>query len=319
MELFESTLGRMIYLFAFILAGYILVRFRIVKSDSAGVLSKLENTLFIPALVMGTLMESFTVDKINQAWKLLLFSLAIEAVVLPLAILSGRLLGHDRDERNTIAYGLAFSNFGFMGNAVVSAVFPAEYFSQYLIFTLVLWVIIYGWAVPAWLIPKDEEGAGKGRLKTLLNPMFVGALLGIVFGLTGLVGRLPQSVGSVFTSVIKTAGDCMSPVAMILTGMTVAAVDMKKALGAWNIYAVTFIRLAVFPLLGLGIFSLFPLPEVFVVCAVCALAMPLGLSPVVIPAGYGKDTSRAAAMTLVSHLASMISIPLLFLLLQKIA
>ncbi|MBQ1935066.1 MAG: AEC family transporter, partial [Clostridia bacterium] len=77
MELFESTLGRMIYLFAFILAGYLLARLRIVKPDSAGVLSKLENTLFIPALVMGTLMESFTMDKINQAWKLLLFSLAI--------------------------------------------------------------------------------------------------------------------------------------------------------------------------------------------------------------------------------------------------
>jgi hypothetical protein len=46
--------------------------------------------------------------------------------------------------------------------------------------------------------------------------------------------------------------------------------------------------------------------------------MPLGLSPVFIPAGYGKDTSKAAAMTLVSHLASMITIPLLFVLLQKI-
>ena len=317
MDLFGSTLGRMIYLFTFILAGYLLTRIKVVKPEAAGVLSKLENTLFIPALVMGTLMESFTLSKINQAWKLLLFSVAIEAVVLPLSIFAARFCSKDSYERNTIAYGLAFSNFGFMGNAVVSAVFP-EHFGDYLIFTLPLWVVIYGWAVPAWLIPKNEQRKGAGRLKNLFNPMFVGALLGIILGLTELHTQLPESVGSVFTSIVKTAGDCMSPVAMILTGITVASINLKKTLRAWNIYVVTLLRLVVFPLVGLGIFAFLPLPEVFVVCAVCTLSMPLGLSPVVIPAGYGKDTSSAAAMTLVSHLASMLTIPLLFILLQKI-
>lgn len=311
MELFIPTLNQMIYLFAFILIGYLLAHFGAVKPEAAGVLSKLENMLFIPALVMGTFMKNFTVGTLREAWKLLLFSLAIEAVVLPLSILCGRICSKDGDERNIIAYGLAFSNFGFMGNAVVNAVFP-QYFMEYVIFTLVLWVIIYSWAVPAWLIPKDgRQGMGQ-RIKNIFNPMFIGMILGIVISLTGL--QLPTSL----VSVIDTAGNCMSPIAMILTGITVASIDLKKAFRAWNIYVVTGLRLLVFPLVSLGIFALFPLPETFVVCAFCAMAMPLGLSPVVIPAGYGKDTSRAAAMVLVSHLTSMITIPLLFILLEKV-
>ena len=317
--LLSAALRQMLILGIFVGVGFVAAKARVLPTDANKTLSKLETYVFIPALVMGTLMESFTMDKINQAWKLLLFSLAIEVVVLPLSLLFARSCSKDNYDRNVIAYGLAFSNFGFMGNAVVSAVFPSDYFAQYLIFTLPLWVIIYGWAVPAWLIPKEENKSGiAGRLKTVFNPMFVGAIIGIVLGLTGLHTKLPESVGAVFTSIVKTTGDCMSPIAMILTGITVATIDMKKALRAWNIYAVTALRLIVFPLVGLGIFALLPLPEVFTVCAVCTLSMPLGLSPVVIPAGYGKDTSKAAAMTLVSHLASMITIPLLFVLLQKI-
>ena len=43
------------------------------------------------------------------------------------------------------------------------------------------------------------------------------------------------------------------------------------------------------------------------------IAMPLGLNTIVIPAGYGKDTSDAAGLALVSHLLSCITIPIIFL------
>jgi ABC-type Na+ efflux pump permease subunit len=54
-----------------------------------------------------------------------------------------------------------------------------------------------------------------------------------------------------------------------------------------------------------------PLPDTFFICAVCALAMPLGLNTVVVPAAYGMDTTDAAGMALVSHAASIITIPLI--------
>jgi predicted permease len=42
--------------------------------------------------------------------------------------------------------------------------------------------------------------------------------------------------------------------------------------------------------------------------------MPLGLNTIVIPAAYGKDTTAAAGMALISHTLAVISIPILFLL-----
>jgi hypothetical protein len=73
-----------------------------------------------------------------------------------------------------------------------------------------------------------------------------------------------------------------------------------------------------FPALILVFLLALPLERVFAVCAVCALSMPLGLNTIIIPAAYGKDTRVAAGMALVSHVLSCISIPLVFMLFEKI-
>jgi predicted permease len=305
MELFIPTLNQMIYLFAFILIGYLLARFGAVKSEAAGVLSKLENMLFIPALVMGTFMKNFSVDKIHDTWKLLAFSLAIEVVVLPLALWLGRIGAKDKYERNIAAYGLAFSNFGFMGNAVVSAVFP-DIFMEYVIFTLVFWVIIYGWAVPAWLIPTDGKPSIKQRIKNIMNPMFIGMLVGAALGLSQL--PIPGFVGNA----VDTLGSCMSPVAMLLTGMTIASIDLKAAFKNVPVYIASALRLVVIPVIAMGILWLVKAPLEPALCVACALAMPLGLSPIVVPGALGKDTSDAAGMALISHLLSCLTIPIVF-------
>ena len=47
-------------------------------------------------------------------------------------------------------------------------------------------------------------------------------------------------------------------------------------------------------------------------CVLTVLAMPLGLNSVVIPEAHGQDTSEASGMAIVSHLASALTIPLMF-------
>ena len=310
MTVFQSTLSQMAFLFSLIALGYLLVKARILDTSAASILSKLESWLFVPALVMGTFLTNFTVDVLSTAGRLILFSFAILVVILPLSILVPRLLTKDADKRNIYTYGLAFSNFGFMGNAVVKALYP-EIFFEYLIFVIPLWILIYLWGVPILLMPRDAEKGGlKGRLKNFVNPMFICMIVGMLIGLLGI--KLPNWT----LNVINTCGDCMSPVAMLLTGMTVAAIDLKKILKDVSIYAVTAVRLLLIPLAAILLLPLLPIPNLFFVCAVCSLAMPLGLNTVVIPAAYGKDTSTASGMALISHLLSCLTIPLIFFLMS---
>lgn len=328
MTLFLSTLNQMGVLGLYIAIGFIIARLGILPKESSKVLSRLENSVFLPALVLYTFLANFTVATLRDSWLPLLVSLCVEIVVIPIAIFIAKRASRDGFIQRMYTYGLCFSNFGFMGNAVVSALFP-EIYQHYVIFTLPLWTIIYIWGVPGLLIERESsdskptEGTGVQRLlfslKSFINPMFIALLIGAVIGVSGLGEILLEANGGkgIFvTQVIKVLGDCMSPIAMIMTGITFATLDFKKVLGTASLYVVTFLRLIVFPL-SLGGLALLiktyvaDIPDFVYISLVCSLAMPLGLNTVVIPAAYGKDTSIPAGMALVSHVLSIATIPLI--------
>lgn len=309
MTVFATTLNQISFLFGFIVIGYILMKLKILPDNAAAVLSKLENTVFIPALVMGTFIENFTVERIGTAWKLLSISFLIAFVAIPFAILVSKLVTKDKYIQRIYTYGLSFSNFGFMGNAVVSSLFP-EIFFEYLIFTLPLWMLIYLWGVPRLLLADAEKKQTfKESLKSFFNPMFIAMLIGIIIGLF----KIP--VPHFLKSVIDVSGDCMSPVAMLLTGVVVSSISLKKTFTNIRIYIISIVRLLVMPLIFIGIAPFLHMDETIYVCALCSLAMPLGLNTIVIPSALGKDTTVAAGMAVISHLLATLTIPLIFTLL----
>ena len=85
-----------------------------------------------------------------------------------------------------------------------------------------------------------------------------------------------------------------------------------------SIYIISLIRLLLIPGAAILVLSQVPLPYGLALCTVCSLAMPLGLNTIVIPNAYGKDTTVAAGMTVISHLMSCITIPLIFMLMMKV-
>ncbi|MBQ5911242.1 MAG: AEC family transporter [Clostridia bacterium] len=311
MGVFLSTLNQMGFLILLIAAGYILVKLNFVEESGAKILSKLENYLFIPALVLSTFITNFTVESFSTAWKYLLCGTVVVLISAVFAVYVSKLCTKDDYIRKIYTYGLSFANFGFMGNAVVAALFP-DVFMNYLIYVLPFWTLIYVWGVPYLLMPSGDKKNVLSGLKKLINPMFIAMLIGMVIGIFAI--PLPSFIGSAVSSL----GSCMSPVAMLLTGMTIAKINLKATFKNLSIYAVSAIRLVLMPLVAIVALMLLKLPYELSLCTVCALAMPLGLNTVVVPSAYGKDTSVAAGMALISHLLSLITIPVVFMLFQAL-
>ena len=157
------------------------------------------------------------------------------------------------------------------------------------------------------------------KIVTLALSMLL--IIGAVIGITGLgevLLSLNSGKGIFITEVIRVLGSCMSPIAMIMTGITFAFIDIKKVLRCGSIYFVTALRLLAYPIVFGGIAYLvsnylIEIPDTIYRCFIFSLAMPLGLNTIVIPAAYGKDTSVPAGMALVSHISSILTIPLIAL------
>ena len=313
MEIFTTTLSQMAFLFSLIIVGYLMAKLKVVQEDASGVLAKMENFVFIPALVLVTFIDKFTLKSLSTMWKPLVISMIVLGIAIPLAMLAALLLSRkDRYIRNIYTYGLCFSNFGFMGNAIVSQLYP-DYFFEYLIFTLPLWMGIYVWGAPSLLMSgSGQKMTFAQRCKSFWNPMFIAMVIGMIIGLSGV------AVPGWISATLNSASGCMSPVAMLLTGITVASTDLKKTFTNLKIYLISAVRLLVFPAIAFAALYFIPMQESTLICVVCSLAMPLGLNTIVIPSAYGKDTTEAAGMAIVSHLLSCLTIPVVLLVLSKI-
>lgn len=311
MEIILSTLNQLAFLFLMIGVGYLLSVTGVLDQRAAGVLSKLEITVLIPVLILLTFIEQFNLGTLKTAWQPFLWGGILLAVLVLPSMGLVRFCAKDRDLRNIYLYGLCFSNFSFMGNALISALYP-DCFFEYLIFSLPLWIAVFAWATPFLLMPRVERRSGKDWVKVFLNPLFISIPVGMLLGL--LEVPLPDFA---YQALDATASS-MSPVAMLLTGICVGAVDFKKTLRDKGFYFFSVFRLLIFPLAGLGILALVSLPVAVEIAIIIVLALPPGLNAIIIPAACGKDIREAAGMTILSHLFSCVTIPIMLFLYELI-
>lgn len=309
-NIFIPTLNQILFLLLLIFIGYILTKTKILPTNSAKVLSLLETYVFVPALVLSTFITSFSIQKLTTSWKFFLAGTIVIIILIFITYLIVPLFTKDNYIKKIYIYGLAFPNFGFMGIAIAGALFP-DIFLEYLMFVIPFYIAIYAWGIPNLLIPNDKKKTSyKDKLKSLLNPMFIAMIFGIILGIINIT--LPTFLATSIT----TLGNSMSPIAMLLTGITISKISLKGSLLNIKVYILSFFRLILIPLLFILSLRFININNEIKICIICSVSMPLGLNTIIIPAAYDLDTKEASSMALISHLLSVITIPLIFLLFE---
>ena len=320
---FIAALTPLSTLFICIGIGFLLTKVGILPTEGSKTISKLVVWVFAPALSFITMARYFTVDTIAFNAVNLILSCFVTALCVGIAIPLSRLLTkRGTYESNIYKYALAFGNCGYMGEPLVQAIFGDLGLSYYKIFALPIALTIYAWGIP--LLIKSEKKGRFGLIKKIMNPSTVATLIGMVVGLLGIGDSLPAFIGSTF----DTLKVCMGPSAMLLAGVAIAKYSVKNMLTNKKIYIATALRLVILPAVILSaLYACMSLLRVAfnmeisnsaIYLAFFAVATPLGLNTVVFPEAYGADPEPGAGMALVSHTLCVVTIPLLFTLVELI-
>lgn len=304
LKVFSTTLTQMLVMFSFIVIGYLLNKFKIVPNETTVVLSKLENYVLVPSLVLNNFMTNCTTQNISKKYPLIIYSVIVLIVALLIAQILALVFSKDSYQRNIYKYALTFGNFSFMGTAVIKSMYNDEMLFNYLMFILPLNLMVYTWGMVI-LIPKKT---GVNPLKNLINPVFIGIIIGALLGIFDISKYLPKF----FADTVSSASACMAPIAMILTGFIVANYDIKKLLLQGKVYIATALRLIVLPTIFVLGLKAFGADKTTLIVALMAYATPLGVNTIVFPAAYGGDTTSGASMALISHTIAVITMPLMF-------
>ena len=292
----ELTLEQIMVLFLFAMSGYILGKKGIVCSEQAGILSKLEVYIFLPCMTFKTFSTEFTISSIKEKYPLILLSVVILLLVCLFAVFLAKGFSKECYEQKVYTYSLIIPNFGYMGYALMEALFGSEMLLNMMIFALPVTAFTY--TVGFCMLTNERVTA-----KRLLQPTVIAIGLGALTGLTGL--RLPEAVS---VGVAKGAA-CVAPVSMILTGITLSTFSLKELLKEKRYYIVSIFRLIVIPCTIALALKLFGGKEEMLV-ALVLYAMPCGLNTIVFPKLVGEDCKIGAGLACISNVLACVTIPL---------
>lgn len=298
----EALLKQLLVLYIFIIAGFILGKWRKDMAGKSSLLSFITVNLLLPCKMFLNFSKNFTVTYLKTNYITIFISVSILCLLLLIGGLVGKLLSRkDQYGQKVYKYSVTVSNYAYFGYVLMENAFGEAALNNMMVFCLPFSLYCYTFGV-ALLMDK------KVSLKSLLTPTPIAIFLGIILGLTGI--KLP----AVITTVASNASAAMGPVTMLLVGLVLSGFTMRQILPNWQSWVFSVIKLVIAPAIVFGICKVLGLfvnlPASVYPTAVFVAAMPCGLNPVIYPRLLGKDCSMGAKLIPLTALLSVATIPL---------
>lgn len=315
-EIFVISIERIITFLFFCAAGYVLYAKDMVPKSSTETISKISLQVMIPLMLFNSLAQDCTIDKLGKYTMIFITGTVVLIVCWLISIPSTKLLGGNKIEQLTNTYSIVVPNAGFFGTPFVLALFGTEMVAKFCVFYLALPFYVYIIAINDW-DPNANTTGWKKVLSGFKNPALIGTLAGALYGLSGLP----------YPNLIKNIGDAASqsagPIAMMLTGMTVARMGISKCFSNKMAYTMTIIKLVITPLVMIPVAYLLGKytsmgMDIVVTMGIYA-ALPLGLNTIIFAEDYGQDGTYPTQTAVISTLGSMITMPICMMIIMKLA
>lgn len=303
MELSILLAEQIIALFLMVILGFLLVKIHLLKVDDSDVLSKLVVFVFSPCV----LIQSFTHTHFSiSTWSGLLLAIFGAAIVhviyIALSKLGERFLGLNNIEKASLIY----SNAGNLIIPLVSATLGDEwvfYSCAYIIVSTFLF-----WSHGKSVICEETKIELK---KVITNPNILAIILGLIFFLTGF--RLP----SILDSCTASLGNMIGPASMLVIGMVIAEMDLKRIFTNRRAYMVCFGRLVLYPLITIlvfcfsGILTLHEQASHILLVTLLAASAPCAANVTQIAQIYHKNAVYASSINVITVVFCMITMPIM--------
>ncbi len=302
-----ALVKKIISLFLILLVGALLVRLKILKPGDSKTLSLLTLYLITPCMILTSFQVTFSPDIRAGLLLALGASFVIQVLTILLTHLLKKPLRLDPVEMDSVAY----PNSANLVIPLVSAMLGPEWIIYSSPFTAVQLFLI--WSHGKAVLCGDR---GLDLKKVLTNINLIAVFLGIIILLTGF--SFPSPVQDAISSV----GSMVGPVSMLVTGIIIGGMDMKKLFSYKRVWLVALLRLIILPLPALmllkftGITSLAESGETILLVTLLASASPTAGMITQMSQVYGKDADYASAINVITTLLCIVSLPIMVALYQ---
>ncbi len=301
-------LEQMVVLFLLMGVGFYCYKKGIITDETSKKISAIVVNVANPAMILTGCMSD---EKIEGKELLMVAAIVviIYVVLMILATFMPRLLRVDKKSRGTYQNMTIFSNIGFMGFPVISALYGSGALLYASLFTIPFNILIYTYGIAALVPAAEDTEKRKIPLARIFN---VGVIACII---TMVVYLLKIPVPVFIKSTATHLSNLTAPLSMMVIGASMATMDLKKMFADVKLLIFSVIKLVIIPIVGVLIIRQFVDNEV--ICGVCMimLATPVGSMTAMLAQQYDGDYEMASRGVALTTVLSVITMPLVSMIL----
>ena len=227
-------------MFILLFFGYFLYKKKLLSDESTKQLSAITLTIVNPIVIFNSYMMDFNIELLKGLGISFVLAVAAHLVLIAASTAAVRKTGKNyMIERFAITY----SNCAFMGIPLIKSTFGDEgvfYLTGFItVFNLFMWT-------HGTLLMSGQKSSGIGETaknigKVMISPAILSIVLGMIFFFTGL--RLP----SVIQTPLDYIGSLNTPLAMIVSGATIAKAGLLRGFKNPRVYYIQLFKLILAP------------------------------------------------------------------------
>ena len=307
MELALITAQQVAVLFLLIGTGMVAVKTGVLKLENKQALSNLLVYIIVPAMVVNSYRMEFSAQILRNL--LAAFGMSVLSVLLGTAItllLTARKTG---SRMPIFRFACIFSNAAYMGFPLISALFGSEgllYASAYVtVFNILLWTLGYGLV-----------SGGSSVKEVARSLVHTPVLYAIVVGLGIYLLQIP--LPALITQPLELLAGVNTPLSMLITGMLIAAGDVRSIVTDKHIWKLASVRMLLIPAATLALFGVLGFHGTAAQVVALLECCPAAAITSVFAVQFGHDEHFAAGSVVLTTLLSIITLPLCALIITMV-
>lgn len=292
-----------ISLFTIIIVGIYCAKKKIITSQINKGLINILIQIALPCMILSSFI--FTYDDAIKTNVVKTFYYSIAAYIL-MILSSYLLLIPIKNEKKTILhFANVFVNTGYVGFPILYSIYGNEGIVYGSIFNIFFVILVWTYGVILYKGNLQKNDLKQEIKKILLNPSILAVCAGIILMILNL--QLPDAL--LFS--IKSIGNITGPLSMIIIGVIISDVKIKKYIKEWTIYYGVFIKLILIPLIVYLSSLLLGETSKVINTVIIMSAMPASAMTSILADTYHKEKDYAAVIVSATTLLSLISVTLL--------
>ena len=223
-----------------------------------------------------------------------------------IAFTVSKLICKNPNDLGSYRFMLIFGNINYIGFPVLDALFGSTAIFYAAVVTIPFNILIFMFGVP---IITSGKGKFEFKWRTLFSPCLCATYITIV--IVCLQAKMPKEISEACSLV----GSMTVPGSLLIIGSTLAGIPVLRMLGNVRMYILTAIKLLAIPVVLYGLFRLSPLDYKYTQVLVVLFGMPVASIGTMLCLKNNIDGSTMSEGTFLTTLLSVLSIPLLALIL----